>query len=163
MSFSHSGGGAQCSPAGGFIMMDYRKKLLGRKSCNLNCPPVPVCTIDFCGVPKSAARLRFETRMLFCCRFCVESRAEFAKNAGYNCFTKEQREKIKSLWSDETGFASVGGCKLPRDLMPTECLEYDCRKYDFAICFHYNAPYWEMTRISRWREDNNGTNRRGTC
>lgn len=58
---------------------------------------------------------------VYCCQRCAESRKSLVD------------ETNRHLWDDKQGFWSETGCRLPRDKMPKECTEYDCRKYTWVL------------------------------
>ena len=74
--------------------------------CDLNCHSVPGLGV----------------LMGFCCRACQNGHKDHINDSN------------KHLWTEENGFASRDGCRLPRDQMPPECRQYDCKKYGFYVC-----------------------------
>ena len=65
-----------------------------------------------------------------CCYGCNKSRRHYLTNTN------------KEYWDDELGFWSEEGCKLPRDQMPKECREYDCRDYVWCVKIKWNGTKW---------------------
>jgi hypothetical protein len=127
-------------PLLGFIMT--RDELINQPPCDLNCVPIPLNQMDVRNIRRELLEYAH------CCRACPSSRKEFAANGGEDSFSEEDRSLVRSLWDEEMGFTSKTGCKLPRRLIPTVCLEYDCKKYDYAVCFRFQAPYWRIKKIS---------------
>ena len=62
-----------------------------------------------------------------CCEQCKTAREYYIN------------DENKHLWTNEHGFWSDKGCKLPREQMPPECRAYDCRKYLWTRRIIY---YW---------------------
>lgn len=86
--------------------------------CDMNCPQVN-------GI---------KPKIAYCCIFCARARINYVK------------EFNRHLWSEDRGFLGENGCKLSRDEMPKECLEYDCKD-----------KVWMVTNIYCsyliWRDD----------
>ena len=68
----------------------------------------------------------------FCCKFCHQS-SEIKSHVN---------DDNKGLWTEQYGFWSETGCKLPRDKMPTICKEYDCRKFRHIVTRVWNGHGW---------------------
>lgn len=81
--------------------------------CDLNCP----------------ARMSAD-KPVYCCQNCWDARKYYVTEAN------------KHLWTDEVGFHSANGCKLPREQMPSECREYDCRRYFFLVTRYWRNGEW---------------------
>ena len=86
------------------------------------------------------------------CKYSIDCPLRPRNGTPYCCGTCRKRRKSyindsnKHLWTDERGFHSKQGCKLPRDQMPKECIEYDCRRYPFyAILFYENGKWQALT------------------
>ncbi len=65
-----------------------------------------------------------------CCSNCNNSKDKYITDSN------------RHLWSDKDGFWKVGGCSLPRDLMPDECRKYDCRNYQWLILREHIDGIW---------------------
>lgn len=90
--------------------------------CDFQClPPWPV--------PHPEGGLR-----PFCCASCLTTQA------------KHVTDKNRELWSDKTGFWTSAGCALPREQMPEECVNYDCKQYEFSARYRWDSEEekWEM-------------------
>ena len=62
-----------------------------------------------------------------CCEGrCVEGKG-FYQPDEWNEFTEEQRQQIRALWDDKTGYLGPDGCRIPWNLRSFACLKYDCR------------------------------------
>lgn len=97
--------------------MTDREALIQRPDCNGQCPPI---------VPQAN-----------CCRNCVKARRRF--------FMRHRAEpEIAGLWDDKAGFWDrEHGCRLPRAVRPTECLQYDCHDYvTIVLCGHLPDGRW---------------------
>jgi hypothetical protein len=127
-----------------------RDELIKQPPCDLNCVPSPLHQRDIASIP--AECLSYPV----CCRGCFKSQADFAASGGYDFFSEEDKDLVRSLWDEKAGFGSEKGCKLPRRLMPTTCLEFDCKDYTFAICFQFQNPYWQIKRI-HWPKGEGGS------
>lgn len=67
----------------------------------------------------------------YCCRHCHKSRKDYVTDSN------------RHLWTDKGGFHSPdNGCRLPREDMPKECLDYDCRNYWFFLVSAYFDGKW---------------------
>lgn len=106
-----------------------REELIQQPNCSFACPPLGFSGRN--GIPG-------------CCEACPTARKEFAAQGGLPEFGDEDKAFIREQWDDTYGFVSAAGCKLPRRLYPTECLEYDCREYKwyFAVQWHPGAKEW---------------------
>jgi len=71
-----------------------------------------------------------------CCRACRFSRLEYY----------EEHPELKDYWDKQDGFWSEAGCKLPRNLRPVECNEYDCKDRFWVVVKYYDH------REGRWFE-----------
>ena len=67
-----------------------------------------------------------------CCRNCHDARLNFVN------------ESNKRWWDDKTGFLAPDGCRLPRDQMPKECREYDCRRYRWYTEKIWHKGEWKI-------------------
>ena len=70
----------------------------------------------------------------FCCSNCIESRVEYLKD----------NPDLFQYWGDN-GFWSQAGCRIPRDRMPKECKEYDCRNYKFSVDISWSGNKWDIS------------------
>ena len=70
-------------------------------ACDLNCP-------QYNGIGIAGNKS-------LCCKWCARARKYYVT------------EENKHLWDENDGFWSPDGCRLTRDKMPKECLEYDCK------------------------------------
>lgn len=89
--------------------------------CDFDCPPL--C-------------FSYKNNILGCCENCGTARKDFAEHS---------EPTIKQLWDKDVGFAGEKGCKLPRKLMPVECLVYDCKKSKWFLTLEY------IPQIKRWQ------------
>lgn len=80
----------------------------------------------------------------FCCCHCDPARRKYVN------------DENRHLWKENEGFYSNNGCRLPREKMPPECREYDCRKCTFVIVRRWVKGRWRDIRIGEL--DNNGNN-----
>lgn len=82
--------------------------------CNRKCPP-----------PLSG-------EVAYCCRWCSRERQSHVTDMN------------RHLWMEDKGFSGPDGCKLPRESMPKECLEYDCHEDEFIVweCA-FRRLYWD--------------------
>lgn len=78
--------------------------------------------------------LRPRSDIPYCCGQCSRKRKSFINDAN------------RHLWTDEIGFHSPQGCKLPREDMPIECKEYDCRQRPFVALLYYVGGKWQALR-----------------
>jgi len=99
-----------------------REELIKKGPCDIDCPPL-------CFSFKNGAK--------GCCETCEIERKKFAQNGGLEEFTDEEKDIVRNAWDNKQGFASDKGCKLPRELMPIECLEYDCRDIGWFLGLRY--------------------------
>lgn len=84
-----------------------RRMYFDKPNCNFNCPP---------------------GKTFFCCKkFGCKSHCGFFEWEETFFFSKEEREKILSLWNNGTGWLRKDGCVLPRELRSYICLVYECR------------------------------------
>ena len=72
---------------------------------------------------------------VYCCRNCHTARAYY--KTGHEEF-----------WTDKRGFLTDKGCALPRDLVPEECKEYDCRKERFYLGLAYHKGKWTVNSVA---------------
>jgi hypothetical protein len=56
-----------------------------------------------------------------CCRNCFKTKGYYIT------------EDNKKHWTDEKGFWSPEGCKLPREDMPQGCKAYDCKEHRWCM------------------------------
>lgn len=87
--------------------------------CDLKCPPFPL-RINY----------NLSSGLSYCCANCEATKKSYLS------------EETKRYWQDGLGFASKHGCRLPRELMPDECKEYDCKKYAFFLVYHWEDGAW---------------------
>ena len=76
----------------------------------------------------------------YCCSNCQQSRKYFVNDAN------------RHLWTEGHGFWSTEGCKLEE--RPKECLEYDCKGYQFLIVRTWVNGWQDhiiKTRINYWQ------------
>jgi len=67
----------------------------------------------------------------YCCHGCHKARIDYYRQ-------HRAQPGIADAWQDASGFWDAKtGCRLPRALRPTECLEYDCRERVFVIVAAY--------------------------
>ena len=69
-----------------------------------------------------------------CCVNCNSSRGHL-------------KAKYRDKWDDDNGFWSLNGCRLTRDEMPKECIEYDCKKYRIYIVKTWTGNSWNYNAI----------------
>lgn len=68
----------------------------------------------------------------YCCTasICVARKKELDSERNHlvktGLMTEVESKLIASYWDKETGFWSSTGCKLPRERMSLDCLEYVC-------------------------------------
>ena len=67
----------------------------------------------------------------FCCKNCRISKKYYRNDSNAD------------LWTSKNGFWSLDGCRLARNDMPEECVEYDCRNYVFTVERRWNGTEWE--------------------
>ncbi len=66
-----------------------------------------------------------------CCDNCARRRRYFISKENEN------------VWDETTGFWRSGGCLLPRNAMPKECRENDCRDKDWVIVRRWTDGTWK--------------------
>ena len=86
--------------------------------CDLNCPPI------------------FSKTHVFCCMSCEKK--------FYNYMTEK---KLHKYWSDDSGFWSPGGCRLPRKRVPKICKDYDCKKWRIYAGMDWNGEKWVLGAV----------------
>lgn len=112
-----------------------REELINDSPCDAKCPIL-------CYSPRNGMR--------GCCNTCDSERMKFAENGGLDEFTDKEKEIVRTAWDEDVGFASKEGCKLPRKLMPIECLKYDCRniRWFLGLAFVTEMGSWQL--VSRY-------------
>lgn len=89
-----------------------------------------------------------------CCLGCSVARKEFYENGGLPEFDNKDRKTVKSCWDDKKGFSGNEGCRLPRRLMPTECLEYTCKDKIVGVFSKWQDGQWKAYLTAEWTPDN---------
>lgn len=85
--------------------------------------------------------LRPRSNIPYCCGQCSRKRKSLVNDAN------------RHLWTDETGFHSPQGCKLPREEMPIDCKEYDCRQRPFVALLYHVGGKWQALRGFELEDD----------
>lgn len=72
-----------------------------------------------------------------CCRNCRNSKKDYLL----------KHPELRKYWNED-GFLSENGCKIPRNLMPQECVEYDCKQFVHFIALGWNGSKWQNMLIT---------------
>lgn len=70
-----------------------------------------------------------------CCENCYRARLYYVNDDN------------RDLWNPTKGFLGNDGCKLPREEMPVECREYDCRK---ELHGYIEIKYAPVAWVGQW-------------